>query len=299
MKKGNLQKRTAFEQAVFAIVFVVFVIYAASLMYPILFLVVNSLRSGLEYYEMLSGEIGIFSLPSELLFGNYAEAFRELLLYDSTGREVRLLEMFFHTLWYAFLTVGESVLASTFVAYCLAKFRFRLKGVITAIAIVTMTLPIVGNTGSMFQLTSELGIYNTPLYVVFVSFNGFGFSYLVLYGFFKNISGSYAEAVYIDGGNNFTAFFRVVLPQAFAPIVTLCIVNFIGAFNDYMTVLLYLPDYITLAAGLYKLQLTFVRSGNMPVYFAALIVATIPLIVIFACFSNKIMENFTVGGLKG
>ena len=129
--------------------------------------------------------------------------------------------------------------------------------------------------------------------------SGFGFNFIVLYGFFANVSWSYAEAVFIDGGGHATVFFKIMLPQAFPPMMTLAIMSFIGCWNDYMTTLLYMPDYPTLASGIYKIQTTMKRDGHYPLYFAGLVIATIPVIVIYSLFSDMIMKNFTVGGLKG
>ena len=83
--------------------------------------------------------------------------------------------------------------------------------------------------------------------------------------------------------------------------LTLCIMAFIGAWNDYMTMILYMPDFPTLASGLYVIEASLKRGdgGNYPVYYAALMISCIPIIVIFSVFSDIIMSNFTIGGLKG
>ena len=120
-----------------------------------------------------------------------------------------------------------------------------------------------------------------------------------MYGFFSNISWSYAEAVFLDGGGHFTAFFKIMLPQAKACILTLCIVAFIGNWNDYMTSLLFLPSYPTVASGLYLITRDAARDNQVPLSFAALVVSVVPVVVVFACFSDTIMKNFSVGGLKG
>ena len=91
----------------------------------------------------------------------------------------------------------------------------------------------------------------------------------------------------------------IMLPQAAGPIATLCIMSAIGSWNDYMPMILYLPSYPTLASGLYTYQSNAIRGVNFPVYFAGVIISLIPVIVIFACFSDLMMKNMSVGGLKG
>ena len=120
----------------------------------------------------------------------------------------------------------------------------------------------------------------------------------MLYAFFRNVSWEYAEAVLIDGGGHFTVFFKIMLPMAIPAVGALALVNGIAAWNSYMDVLLYNPDWPTLASGLYGLSRTLPRSGNTPAYYAALVISIIPLLTIFIIFSDKVMANFTVGGVQ-
>ncbi len=285
-------------KVLFAIVFVLFTIYSFTLLFPFFFLLVNSLKGPLEYINHLNaGEL--LSFPKTMHFENYLTAFTEMRMVNSIGEYVYLPEMIFNSLWISFTSIFCGLFASAIVAYPLAKYRFKLRGFIYGICIFNMTIPIIGSSGSMFKLCIDMGIYNTPFYVPLTSFGGFGFTFLILYGFFSNLSWTYAEAVFIDGGGHSTAFFKIMLPQAWPPILTLAIMSFIGSWNDYMTTLLYMPDYPTLASGIYRIQKSMTRSGNYPQYFAGLMVSIIPVIILYASFSDMIMENFTVGGLKG
>ena len=184
-------------------------------------------------------------------------------------------------------------------AYALSKYRFRLNTPIYAAIIFSMTVPVVGTMGATFKLISDLGIYNTPFYVILTSFSGIGFNFLILYGVFKNISWNYAEAVFVDGGNHFTVFFKIMLPQAVTPMIALAIISAIGHWNDYMTPLLYLPDYPTVASGIYKIKLESASRGDTPSYFAGLVLSIVPVLIVYGCFSDMIMQNFNMGGLKG
>ena len=305
LKKGKssknnsiLTKRSSATKILFGVVFVIFVLYALSLILPFGFLLLNSLKAPSEYVnDLING--GIFSLPENPLFGNYIDVFKEMKISDSFGNDINFLSMTFNSVWFTAVTIFGGLAASTLVAYCLAKYNFMLRNVLYGIAIVSMTIPIVGSTGAMFKLSYDLRIYNTPLYPILTSFGGFGFNFLIMYGFFKNISWSYAEAVFIDGGGHFTAFLKIMLPQVLPAMVTLGIMAFIGAWNDYTTPLLYLPDFPTIASGVYEIQTHLKRGGNYPQYFAALVISIIPVMIIFVSFSDTIMQNFTVGGLKG
>ena len=102
----------------------------------------------------------------------------------------------------------------------------------------------------------------------------------------------------MDGGNDFIAFFKVMLPMAVGPIVTLSIIASISCWNDYTSIILFMPSYQTVASGLYYVQLTMFDKFPT-IYYSALFISMIPVIVVFAIFSEQIMKNMSVGGLKG
>ncbi len=293
-----LQLRTRGTKVLFAIVFVIFILYSIALVYPFILLFVNALKGGLEYVNDLNGR-SIMNLPDIPLWENFVAALKSMSAIDSSGRDIFMLEMFRNSLMYAIGRSCAACVASVLTAYVIAKYEFKGRGLLYGISVFTLTIPIVGNTGSMLKMLTETGLYNTPLYIIIASFGGFGFNFIVLNGFFKNISWSYAEAAMIDGAGHFSVFFRVMLPQALPTIITLIVVDFIAAWNDYTSVLLYLPDFPTLASGLYRIELNITRGGNYPIYFAGILLSLIPVLVLFACCSNVIMKNLSVGGLKG
>lgn len=293
-----LTKRSKGEKILFGIVFVIFFLYAATLVLPFVFMFISSFKDSLEYIDdMVAGTS--MSLPDKWLYKNYVHAFTEMKISDSLGNDIYLPQMFLNSIVYTALTIFASVTSSALTGYCLAKYRFKLRGLLYGAAIFSMTIPIIGTSGASLKLAHTLGTYNTIWYTLFPSFAGFGFNFLILYGYFSNLPWNYAEAVFVDGGGHGTVFFKIMLPQAWPALLTLSIMSFISSWNNYLTPLMYMPDYPTLASGIYRIELTFTRGGDYPAYFAGLLVATVPVIVIYACFSDIIMKNFTVGGLKG
>ena len=299
-KDGNglLDRKTKGEKIVYSIFFVLFVIYAIALIYPIFYLAVNSFQDGFLYNDLKTGDLNPFAFPEKWEIMNYIESFK-MSATTASGNTVFLPTMYLNSIWICGLTVGLSVFMCCVTGYVMSKYTFKARGFIYGVIIFTMTIPVVGTSGSMFKLCNDLNLYNTVFQVLLLHLGGLGFNFLVMYGFFTNISWSYAEAVFIDGGGDFTVFFKIMLPQAKPCILTLCIVAFIGEWNNYMTPLLYLPDFPTVASGLYLITKDAVRDNQVPRSFAALIISVIPVIVVFATFSDTIMKNFSVGGLKG
>ena len=284
-----LTKRTRAEKVVFGIVFTIFMLESVSMILPMAWMVMSSFK---EAYEFVLGNT--FHLPKVWEWNNYAEAFASL----STGT-VSFPMMIFNSLWYTVLATALDVFMPTLAAYVLSKYRFPGRMAIYNFVITMMMVPLVGTGAAYLKLLGALGIYNTPMYVFITHLGGFGGSFLIYYGFFKSISWNYAEAVMIDGGGPFTIFFKIMLPQTVPMMATFFITGSINVWNDYSTVMLYLPSYPTLASGLFEFKSLATHLIDYPVYFAGLIISMIPTISLFATCSGRIMGTVSIGGLKG
>ncbi|MBQ4098975.1 MAG: carbohydrate ABC transporter permease [Clostridia bacterium] len=287
-----LYKRTKGEKVIYAIIFAFFALYTALMVFPFIWLFISSFKSSYNYLEDID-HFRVMALPTKWMFENYAKAFVELE-HDGTN----LFGMFFNSIWYTAVVVIEGVFFSACTGYSLSKYKFKCKNLIYTVAVVSMTIPVVGTLPASFRLSAALRIYDTPLQPIVTCAGGFGFNFLIMYAFFKNMPWSYAEAVFMDGGNDFIAFFKVMLPMAVGPIVTLSIIASISCWNDYTSIILFMPSYQTVASGLYFVQLTMFEKFPT-IYYAALFISMIPVIVVFAIFSEQIMKNMSVGGLKG
>ena len=292
-KEMNTIKRTGGERIVYTIVFALFLVYAVSLILPLLWMLMNSFKEGTEYALDVVGANTI-RLPSQILFFNYTDVFPKII-YNG----VDFLGMLFNSLIYIVIGNGASLFFTVCVDYVISKYDFKGKNFIYAVAIFAMMLPIIGSSAASVKLRADLGLYDNLLALIVTAGAGaFGFNFLMLYGFFKNVSRGYMEAAFIDGASHFKVFFRVMLPQATPMLGTLFILSAIGSWNDYTTPMLYFPNYPNLAMGLYLVSNELTR-GDMPTYFAALVITTIPILILFCCFSDTIMKNYSVGGLKG
>ena len=290
--KGFFVKGNTKQNILFGIVFVLFSLYALSMLLSFGLLLIRSLEDKVMY-EIKLGQP--FSFPEKLVFDNYVFAF-DGLEYRGTS----FFGLVFNSVWYTAIATICPLFANACVAYAVSKYDFKLKNAYYGVIIFAMTIPIMGTTGATMQLFADLNLYNKgPLLNICTSFVPGGMSFLVLYAFFRNVSWEYAEAVLIDGGGHFTVFFKIMIPMAIPAVGALALVNGIAAWNSYMDVLLYNPDWPTVASGLYGLSRTLPRLGNTPAYYAALVISIIPLLAVFITFSDKVMANFTVGGLKG
>ena len=293
-KLGKLStRRSGGEFVVFLIVFLIFVLYSASLILPFLWMIMNSFKDGTEYaIDVVNANT--LRLPTKWLFSNYTEVFSHIKYNDIT-----FFGMMLNSFYYSVVGEGLRIFFVAVTSYVIAKYTFKGRGVIYAIAIFAMTLPIIGNSAAGISLRASLGLYDNLLAVIFTAGSGaWGFQFLLMYAFFKSISWEYAEAGLIDGANHYTIFFRIMLPMGVPMLTTLFILSAITSWNDYTTPMLYFPSYPNLAMGLYQASNELTR-GEMSMYYAALVITTLPVLLLFSLFSGKIMKNYSIGGLKG
>ncbi len=292
-----IYRRTGAERVIYIVMFVFFLLYAIILLAPILLMVMNSFKGALEYNDDMRNHM-IYALPDQFRWQNYTEAFQYIKV-PIGNREVGIVEMLFNTIWMAALPPILQQFVLFGCAYAFAKYNFKIKGFMYQLNLILMMMPIFGATVATMKLYVAYGLYNQPLLLYITALTGFGGQWLMTIGFFKGISWSYAEAVFLDGGGHFTAFFKVMLPQAMQLFGVFYVLAFIGKFQEYESFLLYMPDYCTLATGMYYCQTILPRRGEQPMYYAALFMSAIPLLIIFIIFSEKIMTSVTMEGLKG
>ena len=292
-KQKSLYQKSVGEKIVFAVALIVFLLWAISLLYPLVWLLVNSLKDSLQYLNVAEHSKWL-ALPEsgDWEFENYIEAFDNI-----TSNGTNFIGMFFNSIWYCALSILVNMFFSCCTGYILSKYEFKGRDFIYSTAILCMTLPVFGTGGATYTFYYVTGMYDTPLYVIYSSLGSFGMRFLMMYGFFKGVSWDYAEAVFIDGGSDYTVFFKIMLPLAAPMVLTLSVTGFIGLWNAYESLLIYMPSYPTIAVGIYKVSENF--TDDKPVYYAAMIISMIPVLAIFIAFSDLIMQNMSVGGLKG
>lgn len=277
------------EKIVFGVFLALFIFYAITLIYPMIWMFLSSLKGSLEY------EAGnAFALPKKWEFENYVECFKTLNV-----RGTGYFGMVWNSLWITGLSIGVGVFVSAAVCYVVAKLDFPGRKLIYAVVVIQMIIPLYGTMAPMLLLQKRLGTYDTPVQIVISSFSVGGAKFLILYSFFKGISWEYAEAARIDGASHATIFLKIMFPQAVAPVLTFALSDFIASWNDYMTSLIWMPSYPMLAAGLYKYESAMIRAIDYPVYFCGVLLSAIPSIAIFLTFRDTFMSSLSMGGLKG
>ena len=279
-------KRIAAHKKYLIVTCVIFSIYAVGLIFPELWLLVNSFKDYVEFSD------APWALPQGLQWSNYAFIFENFAMGEA----------FINSIILCLACPTAGVISTTFAAYALSKFDFRGKKILYYMHILPMLIAITGSTSTMYMLFNDLGIYDTFFSMIWSSAGGTGMNFLLVYAVFKNVSRTYMEAAEIDGASDFTVFVKIMIPQAIGIIGTLWMLSFIGQWNEYASYQLFLPSHPTVSTALVSIQ-TNVTSGiyanHYPEFFAAIMISILPVIVLFLAFQEQIMQISLGGGIKG
>ena len=279
-------KRIAAHKKYLIVTCVIFSLYAVVLIFPEVWLLINSFKDYVEFSNTPWG------LPKIIQWSNYSFIFNNF----SMG------EAFVNSIVLCLACPTAGIISTTFAAYALSKFEFRGKKVLYFIHILPMLICITGSTSTMYMFFNKLGIYDTFISMIWSSAGGTGMNFLLVYSVFKNVSRTYMEAAEIDGASDFTVFIKIMVPQAIGIVGTLWMLSFIGSWNEYASYQLFLPSHPTVSTALVSIQ-TNVTSGiyanHYPEFFAAIMISIVPVIVIFLAFQEQIMQISLGGGIKG
>ena len=291
LKNNKIMKYFRSHTIFFHIISVILWLWTLALAFLFVYGIVISLMDGFEYSLNPSG------MKMQFKFSNYIEAFKSIE-YSVMGRTITFFKMFCNTIWYSAGVTILRLVATALAAYCVAKVKFKGRLIIYYIVLFQMMLPTYGSEVSYMMWIRQLGMYDSPLYLL-ANFAGHGSWFLLMYSCFKGVPDTYAESAKIDGANEFQVFFRVMLPFGKGIMVAMFIMLFMSTWGDYATPLLYLPSYPTLSTGLFRYKTLAGYTLDIPIYFAGLLFTSIPVVVVFLIFHKTLMENKTLGGLKG
>lgn len=270
------------------VAFVFFALFSFTMVYALIWAISSSLKDHIGYVIDKAS-----LLPKKWLFSNYPDAFR---LLNVGGKN--MFHMFFNSLWLVFGSSAISMAVCCTTAYIMSKYDFVGKKAINVIIIAALMIPLYGSMASTLRLYFKLGMYNSPL-ILLASASGVGSMFLILRSYFNGVSWEYAEAAKIDGASELKIYLKIMLPIAAPAIGSIFLVMIINAWNDYTTSVYYLPDFPTIASGLYRYGIAAKQQVNFPVYFAGVMLSCIPTLILFAVFQKQIMSSITTGGLKG
>lgn len=273
----TIAKRTAF----YALVAVIVVVAV----FPFYYAILTSFKSGTALFR-------VDYWPSALSLANY----QEILTHGSFLRNLG------NSLLVATLVVAVSLLLAITAAFALARVRFRGRGLLLLAILSVSMFPQIAVLAGLFELVRLIGIFNTPLALIF-SYMIFmlPFTVWVLTTFMRDLPVEIEEAAIVDGASPWVIITRVFMPLMWPALVTTGLLAFIASWNEFLFALTFtssdtqrtVPVAIALLSGGSQFEIPW---GNI---MAASVIVTVPLVILVLIFQRRIISGLTAGGVKG
>lgn len=267
------------------IVYLLFAIPVVTQLYPLLWLLLYSLKTN---EEIMSGSF--FALPKALQWHNYKDAYE-------SGSYLKYLS---NSVMVTAVTMLCVILLSSMVAYAISRFRWKYGGLVMTVFLMGMMIPMQATLLPLMVIFKNVDILNTHLSLIlpYIAFST-PIAVFILSGFMKSIPAEIEESAFIDGASIYRIFRSIIIPVSVPPMMTVCILTFITIWNEYILAATFISSekLKTLPFGVY----TFVSqySVNYGAIGAFLVMGALPVILIYFFLSNQITKGMVAGAVKG
>ena len=261
---------------------------------PLLWAIVSSFKTNHEFL------LSPWGFPSVARFDNFARAWTT----------ANIGQYFINSVIVVVISVPLTMLLGAMAAYVLARYQFPGNRVIYFGFVGGLIFPVflalvplffvVRNLGTVPVIGPFLGLNSLlSLALVYVAFS-MPFTVFFLTAFFRTQPTSIAEAAIIDGCSHFGLFFRVMLPMAKPGLISIGLFNVLGHWNQYVlpVVLMNEPNKKVLAQGLAALAISQGYRGDWTALFAGLVIALLPVLIVYVLFQKQVQAGLTAGVLK-
>lgn len=270
------------------VVRIILIIWSILIVFPILWAVLSSLKTNLEFGT------NAWKLPEKLQWVNYKDAWEG----------ANFSKYFLNSLILSVGTVALSILMTATSAYVVGKFVHPVVKSIEVFYSIFMMVPQMLLLIPLLQMCKKLNMTksNVVLFTLMITnaLQGVPFYVFLLTPFMRSINNSILEAAEIDGANQFQSFITLVLPMIVPAIFMVGLLSFVGIWNEYIMSITFIkdPTKYTLSAGINELM-NDAKAGQT-LKFAALIIAMLPILIIYAIFQKPLQNGLSSSdGVKG
>jgi N-acetylglucosamine transport system permease protein len=261
---------------------------------PLLWAIVSSFKTNTEFLG------DPFSLPGAAHVENFGRAWTV----------ANIGQYFVNSVIVVVISVPLTMLLGAMAAYVLARYEFPGNRIVYFGFVAGLIFPVflalvplffvVRNTANLPLIGELLGLNShLSLALVYVAFS-LPFTVFFLTAFFRTLPDSIAEAAIVDGCSHFGLFFRVMLPMAKPGLISIGLFNVLGHWNQYVlpVVLMNEQDKKVLAQGLASLAISQGYRGDWTALFAGLVIALLPVLIVYVLFQKQVQAGLTAGVLK-
>lgn len=284
------QSREASDAGVFgrylgnSVIFTLLLAVSIAMLIPIIWTFSTSLRLPRESFTLPPKW-----LPTDLRLDNYRQVFQRVPFWG----------YFFNSILISGAVVFGQLITCSMAAYAFARLRFPGRGILFAIILSALMIPIQATIIPVFVEIKYLHLSNS-LWSLILPGATSAFGVFLLRQYFLTIPTELEDAARIDGANQWQIFTRVMLPLVAPALAVLAILTFNGYWNEYFRPLIFLatPNHYTLPLGLVNLRGQF-GSGSIAIVLAGVILSLVPVLILYVFAQKYLVEGITLGGVKG
>ena len=287
MDYEKIEHRAAVKKRVRNIIlYTLLTIWALAVLFPFYFMLLTSVKS----YSAYSSEFvpKLYTLAPTLQ--NYRDAFTA----------VPLARYFLNTVIFTLVTTALMVFVTVFAAFGFARLNFKGRDLAFTLFLALMMIPNELVIITNFVTITDLDMRNTFLGLILPSVTSVFYIYLLRENF-AQVPDELYYAAKVDGTSDLKYLFKVMIPICRPTIITITILKVIECWNSYVWPRLITDDeaYFLVSNGIQEIRENGFGRENIPAMMAAVVVISVPLIVLFLVFHKKIMAGVARGGTKG
>lgn len=267
------------------VVYTLLTVWAVMVLFPFYWMILTSLKSYSAYTSEFIPKL--FTLAPT--FQNYLDAFTTVPL----GR------YFFNTILFTVVTTACMLVVITLAAFAFARLNFKGKNIAFALFLSLMMIPNELVIITNFTTITNLDLRNTFLGLILPSVTSVFYIYLLKENF-SQIPDELYYAAKVDGTSDLKYLLKVMIPICKPTVITIAILKIIECWNSYVWPRLITdnPNYFLVSNGIQEIRENGFGRENIPAMMAAVVVISVPLILLFLIFRKKIMEGVARGGTK-
>lgn len=260
--------------------------WALVVLFPFYWMVLTSFKSYGSYNSEYIPKLFVSSPTLE----NYISAFSE----------VNLAGYFGNTVLFTVITTGVMLFVTILAAYAFARLKFKGKNIVFTLFLSLMMIPNELVVITNFVTITNWNLRNTFMGLILPSITSVFYIYLLKENF-EQVPEELYKAAKVDGLSDWEYLWKVLLPVCSPTVVTITILKVIECWNSYVWPRLITDNekYYLVSNGIQEIRENGFGRENIPAMMAAVVVISIPLIILFLLFHYKIMEGVKRGGTKG
>lgn len=292
-RKHKFKKPSVFE----VVIWILLAVISLSYLYMMFWTIITSLKDIDDFMHNRFGLPDVFAGDNLIyVINNFEVPVRDA---NGIAYMVGIPTMFWNTVVYVLGCGLTSTVVPFLTAYLVSKYRYKFSKILYLFVVIAMCIPIVGTQAASITLMQDLGLYDTQWGVPLMKGSIISMYFLIMVAAFDGVSDSMIEAAEVDGASQFRIMVQIVMPMAMNVFWTVFLINSISFWNEYTTAYMYQPNYPTLSVALYSLVNKSTQNMSYPPYrMAACLALMVPVLILFLCFHNRMMNNLSMGGVK-